>query len=90
MNLLILWFRVHWPGGAIIQYKYLKGVLFFLAVPSRHGKYIFTRESFYLQGIPEDINEQDKSFLECKHKHMVKSGAPPDKVAVLHILLLTK
>ena len=20
------------------------------------------------------------SFLECKHKHMMKSGAPPDKV----------
>ena len=27
------------------------------------------------------------SFLECKHKHMMKSGAPPDKVGVLHSLL---
>ena len=50
-------------------------------------KYIFTQESLYLQGILDDINEQDKSFLECKHKHMVKSRAPPDKVGVLHILL---
>ena len=50
-------------------------------------KYIFTQESLYLQGILEDINEQDKSSLECKHKYMVKSGAPPDKVGVLHILL---
>ena len=42
-------------------------------------KYIFTQESFYLQGIIDDINEQDTSFLDCKHKHIMKSGAPPDK-----------
>ena len=35
-------------------------------------------ESFNLQGILDDINEQDTSFLDCKHKHMMKSGAPPD------------
>ena len=34
-----------------------------------------------------DINEQDTSFLECKHKYMVKSGALTDKVGVLHRLL---
>ena len=34
-----------------------------------------------------DINEQHTSFLECKHKHIVKNGAPPDKVGVLHRLL---
>ena len=27
------------------------------------------------------------SYLECKHKHMMKSGAPPDKVGVLQPLL---
>ena len=27
------------------------------------------------------------SFLDCKHKHMMKSGAPPDKVGVLYRLL---
>ena len=27
-----------------------------------------------------DINEQDTSFLDCKHKHMMKNGAPPHKV----------
>ena len=34
-----------------------------------------------------DINEQDTSFLDCKHKHMLKSGGPPDKVRVLYHLL---
>ena len=47
-------------------------------------KYIFAQESFYLQGILDDINEQDTSFLDCKHKHMVKSGAPSDKFGVLY------
>ena len=42
-------------------------------------KYIFAQESFYLQGILDDINEQDTSFLDGKHKHMMKSRAPPDK-----------
>ena len=46
--------------------------------------YFFTQEGFYLQGILNDINEQDTSLLDCKHKHMMKSGAPPDKVGVLH------
>ena len=36
-------------------------------------KYIFAQESFYLRGILDDINEQDTSFLECKHKHMMKA-----------------
>ena len=53
----------------------------YLIVPGRHKNiYIFAQESFYLQGILDDINEQDTSFLDCKHKHMMKSGAPPDKV----------
>ena len=47
-------------------------------------KYIFAQESFYLQGILNGINEQDTSFLDCKHKHMMKSGAPPDKFGVLY------
>ena len=43
-------------------------------------KYIFfAQEYFYLQGILNDINEQDTSFPDCKHKHMMKCGAPPDK-----------
>ena len=58
-----------------------------LIVPGRHGQYIFTQESFYLQGTLDDINEQDTSFLHCKHKHMMKSGAPPDKFRVLYPLL---
>ena len=34
-----------------------------------------------------DINEQDTPFLDCKHKHMIKSGAPSDKFGVLYRLL---
>ena len=30
------------------------------------------KESFYLQGILDNINEQEASFLDCKHKHMMK------------------
>ena len=58
-----------------------------LIIPGRHGKYTLTQGSFYLQGILNDINEQDTSFLDCKQKHLMKSGAPPDKVGVLHRLL---
>ena len=49
-----------------------------LIVPVRHGKYIFTQESSYVQGILHNIDEQDISLLDSKHKHMMKSGAPPD------------
>ena len=52
--------------------------------PSLMRKYIFAQESFYLQGILNYINEKDTSFLDCKHKHMMKSGAPPDKFGVLY------
>ena len=38
----------------------------------------------------DDINEQDTSFLDCKHKQMMKSGAPTDKVGVLYCLLPTE
>ena len=68
--------------GAIIQNKYPNRVYFdyktkvCLIVRGWQGKYIFTQESFYLvQGIL-DIKEQDTYFLDCKHKHMMKNGAP--------------
>ena len=48
-------------------------------------KYFFGQKCFYLQGILDDINEQDSSFVDCKHKHIMKSGAPPDKFGVLYI-----
>ena len=52
-----------------------------LIVPGRQEKmYFYTRK---LQGILDDIREQDISFLDCKHKHMMKSGAPPHKFIVL-------
>ena len=30
------------------------------------------------------MDEKDTSFLDCKHMHMMKNGAPPDQVGVLH------
>ena len=53
-----------------------------LIVPGSKRKYIFAQESFYLQGILDDIlvNEQDTSFFDCKYKNMMKSGAPPDMI----------
>ena len=35
----------------------------------------------------DDINEQDTSSLDCKHKHMMKSGAPPDKFGSLYSMV---
>ena len=35
----------------------------------------------------DDVNEQDTSFLECKHKHMMKAGAPPDKFRVPYCMV---
>ena len=53
-----------------------------IIAPGRHEKFISAQESFYLQSILKDINEQDISFRDCKHKHMMKCGAPPDKFGV--------
>ena len=36
--------------------------------------------NFYLHGILNNINEQDTSFLDCKHKHMMKCGPPPENL----------
>ena len=50
-------------------------------------KYTSAKESFYLQGKLNDINEQDTSFIDSKHKHMMKCGAPPDKFGVLYRII---
>ena len=55
---------------------------YILIAKSNCSLYIFTQESFYLQGILNDRNEQDSSFLTI-YKHMMKSGAPPDKFGVM-------
>ena len=44
------------------------------------GKYIFTQESFFIQGKLNEINEQVTSYFDCKHKHMMQIGAPSDRV----------
>ena len=51
-----------------------------------HKNFLSTIYIIYIN-IHNDINEQDTSFLDCKHKHMMKSEAPPDKIGVLHRLL---
>ena len=52
-------------------------------------KYIFAQESFYLQSILNDINKQDTSFLDCKHKHMMKCGVPLDKFGVWYRIIIS-
>ena len=47
---------------------------------------VFAQENFYLQGVLNDINELDTLF-DCKQKHMMNNGAPPDELGVLHRLL---
>ena len=51
----------------------------------KYISYISAQEMFYLQGV---LNEQDTSFLDCKHKHMMKCGAPRDKFGVLYRTVL--
>ena len=73
--------------SAIIQSKYSNRVYFdcttklCIIVPGK-------QESFYLQGILNDINDENTSFLDCKQKHTITCEAPPDKVGVLLRLLL--
>ena len=33
------------------------------------------------------MNERDTSSFDCKYKHMLEEGAPPDKFGVLYDLL---
>ena len=94
MHLTILWFCVLSTDGATTEYiKYLNRVYFDCKTKlclGKQGKYILTQECFYLRGIFNDINEEETSFLDCNHKHMMKSGAPPDKVGALHHLKLVE
>ena len=82
------WFRVYQLDGAIIRYKYLTEYILIAkpngALAGKENIYFYTGD-FYLQDVLNFTNEQDRSFLDCKHKHMMKSGAPPDKV--LHLQL---
>ena len=45
--------------------------------------YSCIRKFLYTKYVLDDINEQGTSFLDSKHMHMMKSGAPPDKFGVL-------
>ena len=48
------------------------------------GKHSFVQDCYYFQGIFSYINQRDTSSLDCKHKHMLENGAPPDKCDVLY------
>ena len=84
MHLLILWFRFTRQMALLsnINFYFDCKTRLCLIVPGRQEKIYFVQESFYLQGILDDTNEQDTSFLDCNDKHMMKSGAPPDKFGV--------
>ena len=49
--------------------------------------YLYTSFCLQVKGILNDINKQDTFFLDCKHYHIMKRGAPPDKLGVLHNVL---
>ena len=88
MHLLIMWFCVYLPEGAINQYNYVNRV-YLLARPNcalARKENTFLHKKVFNYTV-YSITEQDTSLLDCKHKHMTKSGAPPDKVGVLQNLL---
>ena len=89
MHLLILWFRLTSQMALLFNINFYFGckTRLCLTVPGRHEKIYFCKKSFYLQGIFDDINEQDTSFLDCKYKHMMKSRAPPGKFGVLYLMV---
>ena len=89
MHLLILWLQFTRQMALLsnLNFYFDCKARLCLIVPGRQEKYILEQESFYLQGILDDINEKDTSILDCKHKHMMKSGAPPDKFGVLYCMV---
>ena len=81
MHLLIFCFRLTSQMAPLFNINFYFDCKIRLCLMAQSGmrKYIFAHESLYLQGILNDINGQDTSFLDCKHKHMMKCGAPPDR-----------
>ena len=88
MHLIILWFQFTSQMALLSEinsyFDCKTRLCLYSSWQAKENNYIFAHESFYLQGILDNINEQDPSFLDCKHKHMMKSGAPPDKFGVLY------
>ena len=86
MHLLILWFRFTSQMALLsnINFYFDCSTILCLIDPVMQEKKYFCTESFYLQGILDDINEQDTSFVDYKDKHMMKSRAPPEKFIVLY------
>ena len=94
MGCTFFWVKFGNADGAIIQYKYQNRVCFdcttkmcLIVLAGMENIFLHKKVSIYKVYFNE-INEQDTSFLDYKHKHMMKSGAPPDKVRVLYRLLL--
>ena len=59
--------------------KYLNRVHILTARPNCKLQSLARKETLHKKGTHNNTNEQDTSFLDCKHKHMMKNGAPPDK-----------
>ena len=85
---VVSWFRVYYNTSKMallfnINFYFDCKIRLFLIIPGRHEKiYLCTRKFLYTR-YTQDINEQGTSFLDCKHKHVIKCGAPPDKFGVL-------
>ena len=54
------------------------------------GKHSYAQCRFYFQGMFSYINKRGTFSPDCKHKHVLEDGAPPDKFGVLYRLLHTE
>ena len=73
--------RLRYPNKLYFDCKTKLGLI----VPGRQGNYILHKKvSMYKVYSTISIN---KTHFDCKHKHMMKSGAPPEIVEGLHRLL---
>ena len=88
MNLLILWFRVSSQMALLfninISFRLQDQTVPYSSWQAWENIFLHKKVSIYKVYSMISMNT---TFLDCKHKHTMKSGAPPDKVRVLHCLL---
>ena len=81
-------FCVYQPDDAIIQYKYPNRV-YLIARPNYALEFLAGKENnFFYKKVPiyevySTISMNRAPLFHCKHKHIMKSGAPPDKFGVM-------
>ena len=59
-----------------------------IIVPGRHEKIYFCTRKFLSTKYSQRY-KQDTSFLDCKHKHMMKCGVPLDKFLVWYRIIIS-